>query len=53
MDNECIVKNMKGYGNSPIPQEGEWTHAKEINQISGLSRYLCSTARCLQTYIKC
>lgn len=37
MDNECIVKNMKGYGNSPIPQEGEWTHAKEINQISGLS----------------
>lgn len=37
MDNECVVKNMKGYGNSPIPQEAEWTHTKEINQISGLS----------------
>lgn len=37
MNNECIVKNLKGYGPSPIPQESEWTQAKEIKDINGLS----------------
>lgn len=31
------VKNIAGYGPSPIPQEGEWTQLKEITQISGFS----------------
>ena len=31
------VKNMKGYGPSPIPQEGKWDQTKEITQISGFS----------------
>ena len=35
MDN--CVKNMKGYGPSPIPQEGKWTQTKEITEISGFS----------------
>ena len=31
------VKNMKGYGPSPIPPEGKWDQTKEITQISGFS----------------
>lgn len=34
--NNCI-KNMHGYGPSPIPQEGKWDQVKEITQISGFS----------------
>lgn len=34
--NNC-VKNMHGYGPSPIPQEGKWDQVKEITQISGFS----------------
>lgn len=34
---ENCVKNMHGYGPSPIPQEGQWTQAKEISQISAFS----------------
>lgn len=34
---DCIVKNMKGYGPSPLPEEGKWITAKEIKDISGLS----------------
>ena len=33
----CCVKNMHGYGPSPIPQEGKWDQVKEITQISGFS----------------
>lgn len=29
--------NIKGFGPSPIPQEGEWTSLKEINQVNGFS----------------
>lgn len=29
--------NIEGFGPSPIPQEGDWTFLKEINQISGFS----------------
>lgn len=31
------VKNMHGFGPSPIPQEGKWDQVKEITQISGFS----------------
>lgn len=31
------VKNMCGFGPSPIPQEGKWTQTKDISQISGFS----------------
>ncbi len=34
---ECKVRNMNGFGPSPIPEEGEWINAKEIKDISGLS----------------
>lgn len=36
MENNC-VKNMHGYGPSPLPQEGKWMQVKEITQISGFS----------------
>ncbi len=32
----CVAKGPKNPP-APIPQEGAWTHAKEINQISGLT----------------
>ncbi len=32
----CVAKGPKNPP-APIPQEGGWTHAKEINQISGLT----------------
>ncbi len=31
------VKNMRGYGPSPLPQEGKWDQVKEITQISAFS----------------
>lgn len=34
---ECKVRNMEGYGPSPIPEEGKWISSKEIKDISGLS----------------
>lgn len=34
---ENCVKNMHGYGPSPIPQEGKWDQTKEISQISAFS----------------
>lgn len=37
MNSECIVKNLKGFGPSPIPEESEWVQSKEIKDISGLS----------------
>ena len=38
MENKCnCVKNMKGYGPSPLPQEGKWDQVKDITQISGFS----------------
>lgn len=36
MERNC-VKNMHGYGPSPIPQEGKWDQTKEISQISAFS----------------
>lgn len=29
--------NMKGYGPSPIPEEGEWVQLKDVKQVSGFS----------------
>ncbi len=37
MENFNCVKNMSGFGPSPIPQEGHWDQTKEITQISGFS----------------
>lgn len=37
MDKVNCVKNMEGFGPSPIPEEGTWVQAKEITQISGFS----------------
>lgn len=33
----CCVKKGAKHDPAPIPQEGEWTKSKEINQISGLT----------------
>jgi NifU-like protein involved in Fe-S cluster formation len=35
--NHCKVKNMSGFGPSPIPQEGSWMQTKQISEISGFS----------------
>lgn len=32
----CVAKGPKN-GPAPIPQEGQWTHAKEVSDISGLT----------------
>ena len=37
MKNCNCVKNMRGHGPSPIPQEGQWDQVKEISQISAFS----------------
>ena len=37
MENECKIKNMKTFGPSPLPEEGNWIQAKNISEISGLS----------------
>lgn len=34
---ECVVKNMEGYGPSPIPEEGKWIQSKEIKDVCGFS----------------
>ena len=34
---DCVVKNMEGYGPSPIPEEGKWIQSKEIKDVSGFS----------------
>ena len=33
----CMVKKGPNHGPAPIPQEGAWTKAKEITDISGLT----------------
>lgn len=37
MDKFQCVKFLDSHGCSPIPQEGQWTHLKDITQISGFS----------------
>lgn len=37
MENFNCVKNMRGYGPSPLPQEGKWDQVKQIEQISAFS----------------
>ncbi len=37
MNDECVVRNIKGFGPSPIPEESKWIQSKEIKDISGLS----------------
>ena len=35
VDNMCVVKKGAYHGPAPIPEEGKWTQAKEIKDISG------------------
>ncbi|MDD3831180.1 MAG: hypothetical protein PHW00_00730 [Clostridia bacterium] len=37
VDNMCCVKKGCNHGPAPIPQEGQWTQAKEIKDINGLT----------------
>lgn len=37
VENMCYVNNECVSGSAPIPQNGEWTQAKEIKDISGLT----------------
>lgn len=37
VENMCPVALGARHENAPIPQEGEWTHAKEIKDIKGLT----------------
>ena len=37
VENMCYVNNEAKSGPAPIPQNGEWTQAKEIKDISGLT----------------
>lgn len=33
----CVLKSCPAHGPSPIPQEGAWTYAREISDISGFA----------------
>lgn len=37
VEHMCCVKKGCNHNCAPIPQEGQWTHAKEIKDISGLT----------------
>lgn len=37
LDQMCPVRNCKGYGPSPLPQDGEWKQVKNINELNGLT----------------
>ena len=37
IENMCVVRNDAKSGPSPIPEDGRWIQAKEINDISGLT----------------
>ena len=37
IENMCPVTNGARHQNAPIPEEGNWVHAKEIKDISGLT----------------
>jgi NifU-like protein involved in Fe-S cluster formation len=37
VEHMCIVKKGCDHGPAPIPQEGKWTKAKEVKDISGLT----------------
>lgn len=43
-ENFCKVRNLNGFGPSPIPEEGKWVQSKEIKDISGLSHGVGSCA---------
>lgn len=46
---KCVAKGVN-HGPAPIPQEGKWTYAKEVKDISGLThgvRMVCTATRCL------
>lgn len=37
VENMCIVNRDANHGPAPIPEEGKWVQAKEVNDISGLT----------------
>ena len=37
VENMCCVAKGCNHGPAPIPQEGQWTKVKEVNEISGLT----------------
>ena len=37
VENMCVVKKGANHGPAPIPQEGQWTKSKEIQDVSGLT----------------
>lgn len=37
MEQRCKIKNLSAHGPSPIPEEGAWVQAKDIQHISGFS----------------
>ena len=55
VQNMCPVAKGAKHEPAPIPEEGKWVHSKQIEDISGFThgcRLVCSTAGCLQTFIK-
>ena len=38
VEHMCVVKKGPNHGPAPIPEEGKWVKAKEIVDISGLTR---------------
>ena len=45
----CVAKGIEKHGPAPIPEEGKWVQAKEIKDISGLTRcwLVCSSTGCM------
>ena len=45
VENMCPLAKGTYHGPAPIPQEGKWTQAKEVSDISGLTHgMVCSAA---------
>ena len=49
----CPVAKGAYHGPAPIPEEGKWVQAKEIKDISGRHRLVCSSAGRLQADPEC
>ena len=49
----CVVAKGPNHGPAPIPQEGRWTKAKEVSDISGLTHGVgwCTAPLRLATYL--
>ena len=47
VEHMCPLTKGAYHGPAPIPQEGKWTQAKEIKDISGLTTEYCMKVLCL------